>query len=116
MKTHRERTKFDKDKRRKHRHWLATIFYRDGELMKYVTVSPGIEGVLAEGLHARNIIVHRVLIDYVKMFPTPHTRAKLIKEIRVLCRKVRAADKVLSPFINAFSAALDGIENEQIEK
>jgi hypothetical protein len=27
----RERTKFGKDKRRKHRHWLATIFYRDGE-------------------------------------------------------------------------------------
>jgi hypothetical protein len=23
--------KFGKDKRRKHRHWLATIFYRDGE-------------------------------------------------------------------------------------
>jgi hypothetical protein len=29
----RERTKFGNDKRRKHRHrhWLATIFYRDGE-------------------------------------------------------------------------------------
>ena len=31
MNAHRERTKFGKDKRRKHRHWLATIFYRDGE-------------------------------------------------------------------------------------
>jgi hypothetical protein len=31
MSEHRERTKFGKDKRRKHRHWLATIFYRDGE-------------------------------------------------------------------------------------
>lgn len=31
MDAHRKRTKFGKDKRRKHRHWLATIFYRDGE-------------------------------------------------------------------------------------
>ncbi len=27
----RKRTKFGKDKRRKHRHWLVTIYYRDGE-------------------------------------------------------------------------------------
>ena len=27
----RKRTKFGKDKRRKHRHWQVTIFYRDGE-------------------------------------------------------------------------------------
>jgi hypothetical protein len=31
MNAHRQRTKFGKDKRRKHRHWQATIFYRDGE-------------------------------------------------------------------------------------
>jgi len=31
MNANRERTKFGKDKRRKHRHWLATVFYRDGE-------------------------------------------------------------------------------------
>ncbi|HXP82883.1 MAG TPA: hypothetical protein VN976_23480 [Verrucomicrobiae bacterium] len=31
MNAHRKRTEFGKDKRRKHRHWLATIFYRDGE-------------------------------------------------------------------------------------
>ena len=28
---HRQRTNFGKDKRRKHRHWQATIFYRDGD-------------------------------------------------------------------------------------
>jgi hypothetical protein len=85
-------------------------------LTKHVTVSPGIERALEEGLHARNVIVHRVLIDNVEMFIHLHTRAKLIKEIRVLRRKVRAADKALSPFINAFSAVLDGVEHEQIEK
>ncbi len=85
-------------------------------LTKHVTVSPGIESALKEGLQARNVIVHRVLIDNVEMFTHPHTRAKLIKEIRVLRRKVRAADKAFSAFINAFSAVLDGVENEQIEK
>ncbi len=27
----RRKTKFGKDKRRKHRHWLVTVFYKDGE-------------------------------------------------------------------------------------
>jgi hypothetical protein len=31
MNAHRERTKFGTDKRTKHQHWLAMIFYRDGE-------------------------------------------------------------------------------------
>jgi hypothetical protein len=31
MNAHRQRTKFRKNKRRKHHHWLATIFYHDGE-------------------------------------------------------------------------------------
>jgi hypothetical protein len=31
MNAHRERTNFGNDKRRKRRHWMTTIFYRDGE-------------------------------------------------------------------------------------
>jgi hypothetical protein len=27
----RKRTKLGKDKRRKHRHWQVTVFYKDGE-------------------------------------------------------------------------------------
>ncbi len=27
----RKRTKLGKDKRRKHRHWLVTVYYHDGE-------------------------------------------------------------------------------------
>jgi hypothetical protein len=85
-------------------------------LKKHTTVSPGIETALAEGLAARNIIVHRVLADNVEMLPKPETRAQLEKEIRKLRRKVRAADKILSPFIEAFSAAFDGIEKEKMEE
>lgn len=32
MKAHQERTKLGQDKRRKHHHFLAKIFYRDGEV------------------------------------------------------------------------------------
>lgn len=31
MNAHRAPTKFGKDGRRKHHHWQATIFYRDGD-------------------------------------------------------------------------------------
>jgi hypothetical protein len=31
LKTQKKRTAFGKDKRRKHRHWQVTVFYRDGE-------------------------------------------------------------------------------------
>jgi hypothetical protein len=85
-------------------------------LMKHATVSPGIETALVEGLNARNVIVHRVLADNIEMFPQPDTRANLAKEIRRVRRKVRAADKILTLFIEAFSAALDGVEKHQIEK
>ncbi len=27
----RRRSKYGKDKRRKHRHWMVTVFYKDGE-------------------------------------------------------------------------------------
>ena len=30
-KTTRKRTKLGKDKRRKHKHWQVTVFYKDGE-------------------------------------------------------------------------------------
>jgi hypothetical protein len=30
-KTTRRRTKLGKDRRRKHRHWQVTVFYKDGE-------------------------------------------------------------------------------------
>jgi hypothetical protein len=31
VKATRKRTKFGKDKRRKHKHWQVTVFYKDGE-------------------------------------------------------------------------------------
>jgi hypothetical protein len=31
MKVHRQRSRFGKDGRRKHRHWQVTVYYPDGE-------------------------------------------------------------------------------------
>jgi hypothetical protein len=84
-------------------------------LKKHVTVSPGIETALADGLDARNIIVHRILADNVEMIPKADTRAALVKQIRQQRRKVRQADKMLKPFIVAFSEALDGVEQAKME-
>jgi hypothetical protein len=85
-------------------------------LMKHTGVSPGIETALAEGLKARNVIVHRVLADNVEMFTEAETRAQLIKEIRKQRRKVQDTHKMLNPFIIAFSEVLDGVEQDKMEK
>lgn len=37
----RKRSKFGKDKRRKHRHWQVTIYYRDGEKFGRVYIDRG---------------------------------------------------------------------------
>jgi hypothetical protein len=84
-------------------------------LKKHTSVSPGIETALAEGLEARNTVIHRVLADNIEMVPRAETRTVLIKQIRQLRRKVRHADEVLKPFIGAFSAAFDGIELSKME-
>jgi hypothetical protein len=85
-------------------------------LKKHMKVSPGIEAALAEGLDARNLIVHRVLIDNVESFPFPEKRAQLTKNIRALRRKVRHADKLLQPFIVGLSEVLDGVKQDELEK
>jgi hypothetical protein len=84
-------------------------------LKKNLRVSPGTETALKEGLDARNLIVHRVLVDNVESFPFPEKRTALIKEIRRLGRKVRDANMMLQPFIFAFSEAL-GVKQEEMEK
>ncbi len=37
----RRRTQFGKDKRRKHRHWQVTVYYRDGEKFARVYTDRG---------------------------------------------------------------------------
>jgi hypothetical protein len=84
-------------------------------LKKHLRVSPGIETALAEGLTARNIIVHRVLADNIEMLKQADTRTLLVRQIRKLRIKVQDADKMLRPFIIGLCEALDGVEEAKIE-
>jgi hypothetical protein len=85
-------------------------------LKKHVTVSEGIETALEEALAARNQLIHRVLIDNVERIPQAETRAALVKEVRALRSKVQKADKMLRPFVVAFNAALDGLNQQKLEQ
>jgi len=84
-------------------------------LKKHLTVSDGIKTALEEALVARNRLIHRILIDNVEQIPQATKRASLVKEIRSLRSKVQKADKMLRPFINSFSEALDGVEYKKLE-
>jgi hypothetical protein len=85
-------------------------------LKKHVTVSEGIEAALEGALRARNYLVHRVLIDNVEKLEREETRAALVQEIRKRRAEVRKAHENLGPFIMGFSAALDGLDQKQMER
>jgi hypothetical protein len=87
-----------------------------GLLRKHTTVGDGIETALGEGLKARNLLIHRVLIDNVELFMTAESRAALVKKIRAMRRQVKKADKAVQPFIVAFSAALDDEHMQDIQQ
>jgi hypothetical protein len=84
-------------------------------LKKHVTVSPGIEDALEQALAARNLLIHRMLVDNVERLPAAESRAALVKEIRKLRAKVQKADTLLRPFIMGFSKTLDGVDERKFE-
>lgn len=90
-----------------------------GQLIKllkaHVVVSEGIETALGDGLCARNTLIHRALIDNAERLPQAESRAALVQEVRALRTQVQRADKLLRPFIVAFGATLDGVQ-QQIER
>jgi hypothetical protein len=81
-----------------------------------ITVTVNIATAIDEGLKARNLLIHRVLIDNVELFVTPESRAELVKKIRALRRKVNAADKKLRPVITLLSQLVDGENMQEIEQ
>jgi hypothetical protein len=90
-----------------------------GQLIKmlrdHLKISDGIENALSEALLARNTIIHRFLIDNIEEFITEESREQLIKQLRILRRKVQNGDKALRPFITTLSGALDGVDFETIQ-
>jgi hypothetical protein len=83
-------------------------------IKKHLQIHSSIETALAEGLDARNRIIHRIFIESIEMVPKAETRASLIKEIRRLRRKVRDADGMLSPIIVGLGEELDAISYHKL--
>lgn len=84
-------------------------------LRKRVDVRGELEDALTDALDARNFLMHRAFIDNVERVPEPDSRAALVKEFGKLRARVRRADKLIRPFVEQFSRALDGVELEQLE-
>jgi hypothetical protein len=98
-----------------------TAGYLVAMMKKHLLNSPiaatvAIETAIDEGLEARNLLIHRVLIDNAEMFVTPESRAALVKKIRALRRKVNAADKKLRPVIALLSGLVEGETMQEIER
>lgn len=74
-----------------------------------------LEKTLSEALEARNVIIHRVLVDNTEMAVNPDSRALLLKEIKNLRRKVDAANQALAPLNLAMSSFLDGVDFETLK-
>ncbi len=79
-------------------------------LKKYVTVSKGIEDALLAALEARNMLIHRFLLDNVERLVDSVSRNEVIVEMRQLRAEVQKADKMLRPFIQGLSEAIDGFD------
>lgn len=84
-------------------------------LKKYIQFSdPKTEVTLQEALAARNKIIHRILIDNSERVADKSDRESLIKEIRQLRRKVRAADEIIRPIVLEISSVLDGLDTNAV--
>ena len=82
-------------------------------LKQYVKVSEDLEEKLKLALDARNLIIHRVVVDNIEKLPNPETRNILIKEINSLRSKVRLADKSIRKIVNNLTKELDGFDEKE---
>ena len=83
-------------------------------LKSHLDVSEGIREALEDALAARNRLIHRILIDNSERMLDATERQRVIAEIRDLRRRVQRADKMVRPFIEGLSAAIDGVDFEAL--
>lgn len=74
--------------------------------------SEGVESAVAAALQARNLIVHRFLIDNSERIMDAATRGDVVRELRALRTTVQKGDQAIRPFVEGLSAALDKLELE----
>lgn len=85
-------------------------------LKEHVTVNKDIEVALAEGLEARNLLIHRVLVENALLFDTQAGRDVMTGKIRALREQVKKADLMLRPSLFALDASLDGETPEEFKQ
>ncbi len=83
-------------------------------LRQKLRVSKEMEELCADAIAARNKLIHRMLIDNAERLVDDVTRREVIKEIRDLRSTVQRADKMIRPFIEALSEAIDGEDSRKI--
>jgi hypothetical protein len=79
-------------------------------------VSEGMEAALDDALAARNQLIHRCLIDNPDFLLEEDARAQLVADVRALRVRVQRGDTALRPFILLFNRALDGLDQDAIER
>ena len=71
---------------------------------------------LVIALHARNKLIHRIIIENTEKFNTQKARDDFIQEIKVLKAKVSEGDHVIRSTIYKLGIALDGFDGRAYTK
>ncbi len=79
-----------------------------------VPVEPNVAPVLADGLEARNTLIHGFLLRNFDRAVDPATREDVVSELRALRLRIQAAEGVLKPHVYRLAERLDGLTAEQM--
>lgn len=79
-----------------------------------VPVEPNLAAVLADGLEARNTLIHGFLLRNFDRAVDPATREDVLTELRALRLRVQAAEHAIRPHASRLRERLDGLSAEQM--
>ena len=82
-----------------------------GLLNNNLNVSDDAEVKLTEALRARNILVHRFLIENCDKTANHISRGEVIKALQALCVKVRQGRDIIHPVIHKLELTLEGFDS-----
>ena len=79
-------------------------------------LSPELDTLLADGLQARNTLIHGFLLRNFHRVLDAASREEVISELRALRVRVQAAEHAIRPHVNRLAAMLDGLTAEQMQE
>jgi hypothetical protein len=83
-------------------------------LAERVPVEPNLIAVMADGLEARNRLIHGFLLRNFDRAVDPRTREDVLTELRALRFRVQAAEQAIRPHACRLLERLDGLTAEQM--